>query len=323
MTKLSVCIPVYNSAATVERSIESVLAQTYRAFECVVVDNNSTDATVAKVAAFTDPRIRLVRNETNIGLVGNHNKCVRVAGGELIQFVHGDDRLLPQCLERLVPAFDSPNVGIAFARRRVDTTDTSWKARYGRLDGPLQPLSPVNGGRDLVRRYLAAGGNGNPIGEPTSVMVRRETLIAAGGFRPQVPQLQDIDAWLRVLSRSDAAFVDEELAVRWHHAGSATDAFAGSPTLDKMWVLSDLIRSDELGWALRLRALSAWLHTVARHSKAVLDTPRSQRVKRAKSFATNVRYVAAGPPLRFEWDDGGDAEPMAEPAPTCAPSANG
>ena len=59
-------------------------------------------------------------------------------------------------------------------------------------------------------------------------------------------RLSDIDAWLRVLSRCDAAFVDEELTVRWHHAGSATDAFAGSATLDKMWVLSDLIRSDEL-----------------------------------------------------------------------------
>ena len=121
------------------------------------------------------------------------------------------------------------------------------------------------------------GENGNPIGEPTSVMVRRETLIAAGGFRPQVPQLQDIDAWLRVLSRSDAYFffVDEELAVRWHHAGSATDAFGGSPTLDKMWVLSDLIRSNELGWALRLRALSLWLNTVALDCKAMFNAPQS------------------------------------------------
>ena len=100
------------------------------------------------------------------------------------------------------------------------------------------------------------------IGEPTSVMVRRETLIAAGGF-PEVPQLQDVDAWMRVLSRCDAAFVDEELSVRWHHAGSATDEFAGSTNLDKMWVLSDLIRSDELDAALRLRALALWLKALA------------------------------------------------------------
>jgi glycosyltransferase involved in cell wall biosynthesis len=301
VTKLSVCIPVYNSAATVGRSIESVLAQTYPDFECLVIDDNSTDATAEVAAAFTDHRIRLVRNETNLGLVGNHNKGVRIARGQLIQFVHGDDWLLPQCLERLVPAFDSPNVGMAFARRRVETTDTSWKARYGRLDGPLQPLSPVNEGRDLVRKYLAAGGDGNPIGEPTSVMLRRGTLIAAGGFRPEVPQLSDIDAWLRVLSRSDAAFVEEELSVRWHHAGSATDQFAGRPNLDKMWVLSSLIHSDDLGSALRLRALALWLKTLAGLAKAMVGTPRAERDKRVVGFAANLRYVTTGQRLQLEW----------------------
>ena len=295
------CVPVYNCADTIGRSLNSVLAQTYTNFECVVVDNKSDDSTVERVEAYTDPRIRIVRNETNLGMVGNHNRCVQVARGELIQFVHGDDWLLPDCLETLVPFFDADNVGLAFAPRHVVSTNESWKARYGRLDGPLRPLRPVNNGVDLVRRHLVAGGDGNPIGEPTSVMVRRETLIAAGGFRPEVPQLQDVDAWMRVLSRCDAAFVDKELSVRWHHAGSATDEFAGSATLDKMWVFSDLIRSDELGWALRMRALAVWFKALARSSRAMLDAPRSQRVKRVKNFATNVRYVATGQRLRFEW----------------------
>ena len=294
MTKVSVCIPVYNSADTVGRSIESVLAQTYPDFECIVVDDNSADGTAEVAAAFTDQRIRLVRNETNLGMVGNHNKCIEVARGELIQFVGGDDWLLPQCLERVVPVFDSPNVGMTFARRGLETTNTSWKARFGVLDGPLQPLSPVNDGHDLVRKYLADGGNGNPIGEPTAVTLRRETLIAAGGFPPEVPQLSDIDTWLRVLSRSDAAFVEEELSVRWHHAGSATDQFAGTATLDKMWVLSSLIRADELGSALRLRALAMWLRTLAGLSKAMLETPRAERAVRTRSFAANLRYVATG-----------------------------
>jgi glycosyltransferase involved in cell wall biosynthesis len=300
VTKVSVCIPVYNSAATVERSIESVLTQTYRDFECIVVDNHSNDATVEKVAAFTDPRIRLVRNETNIGLVGNHNKCVRIARGQLIQFVHGDDWLLPHCLERLVPAFDSPNVGMAFARRRVQTTNASWKARYGRLDRPLQPLSAVNEGRELIRKYLAAGGLGNTIGEPTSVMLRRETLIAAGAFHQEVRTMADIDTWLRVLIRSDAAFVDDELTVRWHHADSATDVFAGSEILDNMWMLSHLITSAELGSVLRLRALALWLKDLARSSKEVLDAPTDQRTERLKRCARNVRYVATGQRLQFE-----------------------
>jgi glycosyltransferase involved in cell wall biosynthesis len=298
--KVSVCIPVFNSVDTIERSIESVLAQTYPNFECLVVDDHSTDGTAEAVAAFTDPRVKLVRNDTNLGMIGNHNKCLRIARGDLIQFVGGDDWLLPQCLELLVPAFEAPSMGMAFARRRVETTNTSWKEHFGILDGPLQPLSPVNSGRDLVRKYLTAGGNGNPIGEPTTVMLRRETLFAAGGLPPEVPQLSDIDTWLRVLCRSEAAFVEEELSVRWHHAGSATDQFVGTTTLDKLWVLSSLIRSDALGSALRLWAFAIWLRTLAALPKAIIQTPRGLRSRRFESFTANLRYVGTGRRIRLE-----------------------
>jgi hypothetical protein len=289
---VSVCIPVYNGAASIERSIDSVLAQTYGDFECVVVDNNSTDATVARVQTYSDPRIRLVRNRTNVGMVGNHNKCVAAARGRLIQFVHADDWLLPGCLSRLVPAFEDQNVGLAFAPRRVITPDESWKARFGRLEEALRPLHAVNNGPELIRRYLASGADGNPIGEPTSVMLRRETVIAAGGFRSVVPQLQDIDTWLRMLTHCDAAFIDEELTVRWHHAGTATDTFSGTAALDQMWVLSGLIRSD-LHASLRLHALRLWCMGLARCPATVLATPRGRRLSQARSFAAHIRHLCS------------------------------
>jgi glycosyltransferase involved in cell wall biosynthesis len=299
---VSVCIPVYNGADSIGRSIDSVLAQTYTNFECVVVDNNSSDATIARVQAYSDPRIRFVRNRTNLGLVGNHNRCLVAARGQLIQFVHADDWLLPDCLENLVPMFDHDNVGLAFAPRRVVTPDQAWKARYGRLEGTLRPLHRLNSGAELIRRYLAAGADGNPIGEPTSVMLRRETILAVGGFRPDVPQLQDIDAWLRMLTCCDAAFIDEELTVRWHHAGTATETFGGTAALDQMWVLCDLIRSKDLGMPLRLRALWLWSKALARSPMTVLATPSGQRVTRARSFAAHTRHLFATKTLPFEWD---------------------
>lgn len=299
---VSVCIPVHNGADSIGRSIDSVLAQTYADYECVVVDNNSSDATVARVQAYSDPRIRIVRNGTNLGMVNNHNRCVLVARGRLIQFLHADDWLLPNCLAKLVPVFDDDNVGLAFAPRRVITPDELWKARYGRLEKPLRPLGSVNNGTELIHRYLAAGADGNPIGEPTSVMLRREAVVAAGGFRPQVPQLQDIDAWLRMLTCCDAAFIDEELTVRWHHAGTATETFGGTAALDQMWVLYDLIRSKDLCMPLRLRALGLWSKALARSPKTVLATPHGQRVARAKSFAAHARHLCARNALPFEWD---------------------
>lgn len=296
---VSVCIPVYNGANSIARSIDSVLAQTYGDFECVVVDNNSTDSTVECVLAYSDPRIRIVRNRRNLGMVDNHNRCIEVANGRLIQFVHADDWLLPHCLARLVPTFDDDNVGLAFAPRRVVTTDESWKARFGRLEGQLRPLRAVNNGPELIRRYLTAGADGNPIGEPTSVMLRREMLIAAGGFRRQVPQLQDIDAWLRLLTLCDAAFIDEELTVRWHHAGTATETFGGTAMLDQMWVLSGLIHSHDLGMPMRLLALRLWWKAFIRCPKPVLASPRNLRLTRAKGFVTQTRHLCAGKPLVF------------------------
>jgi glycosyltransferase involved in cell wall biosynthesis len=295
LPSVSVCIPVFNSEDTIARSITSVLDQSYQDFECVVVDNHSTDSTVDKVKEFKDERIRIVQNQSNIGMVGNHNECLRQARGELLQFVHGDDWLLPNCLERLVVTFEDPAVGLAFAPRHVETTDYAWKTRYGQLHTVLEPLSAVNSGRELVKRYLAAGGNGNPIGEPTCVMVRRDVLRAVGGFRPEVPQLQDVDAWLRVLARSKSAWVNEPLSVRWHHGGSETDVHRspGSELFDKMWIMSSLALNDDLDRQTRLRALALWTKVFVRSSRALALAPRTQRAHIARQLSSHVGKVAA------------------------------
>jgi glycosyltransferase involved in cell wall biosynthesis len=294
LPKVSVCIPVYNSADTIARSITSVLSQSYQDFECVVVDDHSTDSTAEKVEAFTDARIRIVRNESNIGFILNHNECLRHAKGELIQFVHGDDWLLPQCLARLVPTFEARNVGLAFAPRHVETDDMAWKARYGQLHTALEPLLPVNSGPELVRRHVLGGADGNPIGEPTCVMVRRDVQVAVGGFRPEVPQLMDIDAWLRVLARSDAAWIHEPLSVRWHHAGSMTDLHQspGAGLIAHMWVTSALALNTDLERSIRMRAFALWTKALMRAS-AALVTARNDRATRFRKLSAHIRNVGS------------------------------
>jgi hypothetical protein len=112
--------------------------------------------------------------------------------------------------------------------------------------------------------------------------------------------LQDVDAWLRMLTRCDAAFVEEELTVRWHHAGTATETFGGTAALDQMWVLSDLIHSQDLGMPLRLRALGLWGKALARCPKTLLASPRGLRLTRARSFAAQARHLCVGKSLAFE-----------------------
>ena len=73
---VSVCIPAYNSAIYIKKTMESVLSQKYENIELVVVDDCSRDNTVEVVRSVDDPRVRLVQNTDNLGMTGNWNKCL-------------------------------------------------------------------------------------------------------------------------------------------------------------------------------------------------------------------------------------------------------
>ena len=102
MPKVSVVIPMYNAAPFIERAVMSAVNQTYKNLEIIVVDNCSDDGSAEIVEKIGDSRIRLIRNETNIGFRGNVNKCMEVADGEYIKFLCADDTLMPDCVERCV-----------------------------------------------------------------------------------------------------------------------------------------------------------------------------------------------------------------------------
>ena len=104
---ISVGMPVYNGERFVAESIESVLAQTEGGFELIIADNASTDGTeaICRDYAARDPRIRYVRNDSNIGAAGNYNKLVQLARAEYFRWSNADDLLAPtlheQCLATL------------------------------------------------------------------------------------------------------------------------------------------------------------------------------------------------------------------------------
>lgn len=113
MVKVSVVLPVYNSALYIEESLVSMLHQTYPDFEIIVIDDGSTDGTLQKIQAFADPRIRLIAHQENRGLVGTLNEGLSLARGEYIARMDGDDIALPERLERQVAYLDAhPEVGV-------------------------------------------------------------------------------------------------------------------------------------------------------------------------------------------------------------------
>src|SRR5437899_12562971 len=97
---VSICIPTYNGAAHLAPCLESALNQTWTDFELLIVDDASSDDTVAitEACAARDRRVRVARNPRNLGLVGNWNRCLELAKGTWIKFLFQDDLLSPACL---------------------------------------------------------------------------------------------------------------------------------------------------------------------------------------------------------------------------------
>jgi len=261
--RVSIAIPVYNGARWIGDTVRSALAQTFDDFEVVVVDNASTDATVETISVIGDDRVRLFRNPTNLGPYRNMNRTVEESRGELIKFLHADDELLPNCLERMVERFDDPDIGLVFAPRRIelsnpgDPKQQQWLEDFGRPERRFGVLRDKNDGRALLRAYLSTRGSyGNWIGEPSSVMVRRACLERVGGFSLRVRQLNDMDLWALIMAFYDVSFVDEELSVYRFDGGSGGGNLTSRNNerrrgwLDPLWMLEGLRRHPEIQAAI-------------------------------------------------------------------------
>jgi glycosyltransferase involved in cell wall biosynthesis len=199
-------MPVYNGETYLRQAVASVLAQTYRNFQLLVFDDASSDASWSILNGFSDPRIRLVRNDRNLGPEGNWNAALAAGSGQYLKLFHQDDLLAPRCLAQQVAALEHcPGAVLAFSARtiirpngtRILTRAAPW------------PEGEVEAGV-ILRRCLRAGTN--LIGEPSSVLFRAETARAAGLFDGRIPYLIDLDYWVRLLDHGSGYCLKSPLA---------------------------------------------------------------------------------------------------------------
>ena len=204
---LSVCIPVYNGERFLAETVRSVLDQTYRDFELVVLNNASTDRSSEILGSFADPRIRVERNGTTVPQPENFNRAVDHCRAPLVKLVCADDLVHPRCLELQAGALRAdPRLALVAGRRNMIDED-------GRVLAPrrgLAGLTGVHDRSDVARRVVRNGGN--PIGEPAGAMFRREDFHAVGGWQAEHPYLLDLDLWIRLLHRGQFLGLPETLA---------------------------------------------------------------------------------------------------------------
>ncbi len=112
--KVSIIVPVYNAANYIEQTIQSVLAQDYENWELILVENGSTDDSVAKIQAFDDKRIRLIIMEGNAGAANARNEGMRQAMGIYVGYVDADDLWRPDKLSRQIAFMQEKNAAFAF-----------------------------------------------------------------------------------------------------------------------------------------------------------------------------------------------------------------
>jgi glycosyltransferase involved in cell wall biosynthesis len=214
VTVVSVVIPTYNRRRFIAEAVDSALGQTWSDLEVIVVDDGSTDDTVALLDRRFGRKIRVVRLPTNRGQSTARNMGVAVATGEVVAFLDSDDVWLPHKLERQLPLFDDPAVQLVHGW--IEPIDEAGLV-LGHLTEDLQQRFE----RALRRGYDYAGVTEQWCMMWTSaVVIRRSLLETIGGFDPQLSDFEDWDLFWHCALHGTIATAPEPLVGYRVHPGN-------------------------------------------------------------------------------------------------------
>lgn len=207
MPFFSVIIPLYNKAPFIRRSLNSVLVQSFKDFELIVVDDGSTDEGGSLVASYTDPRIRLIDQE-NAGEGAARNRGVVVAKAGWLAFLDADDEYFPNFLEKMHEAIvNHPEIGFVFSNYLY--TDTSGNTNKA-IKNKYKHFQVIDNYCDFLYEHCLGGATSS------SIVIRKSVLQQAGGFPVGVPVAGDTDTWMRLAWIAKASF-EPSCLVHYHN----------------------------------------------------------------------------------------------------------
>jgi len=231
MSGVSVIIPTFNRARKVVRAVSSVLYQTYKDHEIIVVDDGSTDGTKDALRSVY-PHIKYLSHPKNMGVSTARNTGIRASGSPLIAFLDSDDFWLAEKLAVQVEFF------LQHPKTLACQTEELW-IRDGRRINPgkkhLKPSGDIFG--PSLKRCLVS---------PSAVMLKRSLLEEVGLFDPDLPACEDYDLWLRISCLYPIYLIQEPLAFK---EGGAPDQLSSRYIgMDRFRIraLVKLLKSDKL-----------------------------------------------------------------------------
>jgi glycosyltransferase involved in cell wall biosynthesis len=188
--QFSVVIPLYNKAPYITRAINSVLSQTFRDFEIIVVDDGSTDRGGDIVAAMVDPRIKVIR-QVNAGVSAARNRGIEEAEADLIAFLDADDEWKSGFLEVVHDlSVQFPNCG-GYATS-YDVVESNLKLNYPRIKG-----IPSNQWTGIILNLFRVLQSGLPF-NASSIVVPKKVLLKINGFPVGVKRGEDAITWIKI-----------------------------------------------------------------------------------------------------------------------------
>lgn len=204
--KISVVIPLYNKEKQIAHTLQSVFNQTFQDFEVVVVDDGSTDGSVAEVEKLSDSRIRLI-HQKNAGVSAARNRGIEEAKGDLIAFLDADDEWKPEYLA----------TQYHLSQKYPDCNVFACNYEFRNIEGKVTPTIirklPFTCEDGILSNYFEVASCSHPPLWTSSIVVKKQAIQAIGGFPVGIRSGEDLLTWARLAVNDKIAYSKISLAV--------------------------------------------------------------------------------------------------------------
>ncbi len=199
---ISVVIPLYNKERQIANTLKTVLDQTCHDFEVVIVNDGSTDGSVAEVAKFNDPRIRLI-DQPNAGVSAARNHGIEEACGEYIALLDADDEWHPDYLAT------QASLAREYPECQVFVTNYQFRDEYQHVIPTIIRNLPFSGVHGILSNYFHVASTSNPPICSISIVATKTAFQAIGGFPVGITSGEDLLTWARLACRFKIAYCDQ------------------------------------------------------------------------------------------------------------------
>jgi predicted O-linked N-acetylglucosamine transferase (SPINDLY family)/GT2 family glycosyltransferase len=295
---VSICIPTYNGEKFIYEAIQSILAQTYTNLEIILSDDASIDRTIEIAKSLQQESFCKfsILEHSQYGLAQNWNFCISQAQGKYIKFLFQDDLLVPTAIERMVAlAEQDPDIGLVFSPRVLFTEtgnphDPTLLANHEAKDvhKAWSNLKSIQSGEELLQDLNLLNNPINKVGEPSTVLIRKDVFDTVGVFNPDFCQLVDLEMWLRIMSQYKVGYIDQFLSKFRIHSQQQTQ----KNSLSKETILSDYQRffltiSEDSRYPQATRQEALYRHTALRPQGSSLQHLCKQFAEQLIDFTDN------------------------------------